>query len=278
MRGALVCIVGTFCAACGAELAGGLSTTSGTTAGQATTTGTGGTTGGGTSTGSSSTSTGGGGTIGTAPVPCPSNQFVCPSGTAKAGQFYPGALLPDCGTVVGDTLPNLELQGGAILNFSKTEVTDDTRGGWSSSASMLDLYCSGFRFVFIDISTIWCAKSADQASFIVGGTIGRTTPNDMYQKWLNAGGIVFSAIEQGATNGPASRSDLMTWIARLGVSFPIAIDSNEAMDTLVGVTGWPTNLIVDLNSMRVVWSGTGFYLAYYQTYCDILGITGPCVP
>ncbi len=199
------------------------------------------------------------------------NYFVCPAGSAKAGQTYPGAAIVDCGSQVGQTLPNLTLLGGAVMNFSSTAVEDST-DQLADSTSLLTLFCSGYRYAFIDVSTVWCPFSGDQANSMVS----------LYQKWLNAGGTVFSVLEQGAdSDESATSTDLTKWIETHGVSYSISVDSDQDMDNLIGNAqtssqAFPQDLIVDLSIMQVVWGANGSSNENFQTYCDILGIGDSC--
>jgi hypothetical protein len=294
MRWVLICGAAAFCVACGTGAPVDLlKSSAGTSAGQGTTTGTGsGSTSGGitgsstagSSSGSTSSATGGStggvGTTGAPPARCASNYFACPAGTAKAGQYLPGAAPADCGGSPGQTLPNALLMGGAVLNFSTTEVADSTDPAtWAPSMSMLDLYCSGFRYVWIDVSTGWCSRSKQQAQAIVGWTGQGYSSDSLVQKWLNAGGLVLSVLEEGKTNLMlATTDDLSYWIGYYRVPYPMSIDTTQNLDGLFSVAAWPTNVIVDLSNMQVVKVLVDYDQANLQAYCDVLGITGPCSP
>jgi hypothetical protein len=204
--------------------------------------------------------------------PCASNAYQCPLGTKMAGSWYPGADPANCGSAVGQTLSDslLVMNGGGVLNFSTTQTTDNMNDFSSAPVHLHDLFCSGFKYAFIDISAVWCPHCQDEATQI---------PASYYQLWLNAGGTVFSVLVQDATGAAAAtKSDLSNWISTYNTPYPICLDSEQSSPTYFGLTGWPDNTIVDLSKMQVLYTGGGADPNYYQTYCTVLGVTNCPAP
>ena len=199
--------------------------------------------------------------------PCASDAYQCPLGSPMAGDWYPGADPLNCGSFPGQTLSDtvLVMNGGGVLNYATTQTTDSINDFTSSAVHMHDLFCSGFKYAFIDISAVWCPHCQDEATQI---------PELYYQKWLNAGGMVFSVLVQDVTgNAAATKDDLSNWITTYSTPYPICLDTDQQSPVYFGLTGWPDNTIVDLSTMKVVYTGGGADPEYYQTYCAVLGVT-----
>jgi hypothetical protein len=203
--------------------------------------------------------------------PCASNAYQCPLGSPLAGQFYPGADPSNCGSNPGQTLSdlNLTLNGGGVMNFATTQTTDSMNNFISAPVYLHDLFCSGFKYAFIDVSAVWCPHCQDEATQI---------PSLYYQSWLNAKGLVFSILVQGQTSASATKDDLTGWINTFNIPYPIALDVDQASPAYFGLTGWPDNTIVDLSNMQVLYTGGGADPSYYATYCTVLGITNCPAP
>jgi hypothetical protein len=203
--------------------------------------------------------------------PCASNSYQCPLGTKNAGAWYPGADPANCGSQPGQTLSDsmLVMNGGGVLNFSTTQTVDNMNDFRSGPVYLHDLFCSGFKYGFIDISAVWCPHCQDEATQI---------PESYYGLWLAAGGTVFSVLVQDVTGmAAATKSDLSNWITTYNTPYPICLDTSQSSPGYFGLTGWPDNTIVDLSNMQVLYTGGGADPNYYQTYCYVLGVTN-CPP
>jgi hypothetical protein len=192
-----------------------------------------------------------------------------------AGAVYPGAAPADCGASPGQTFPDVELSGGGILNFATTETKDDVGAFSTNSISMHDLFCSGFKYVFIDVSARWCPHCKTEAQEIPGWTGSAYKTNSLYQTWLNAGGTVFSVLVQSNDSTSATESDLTYWINFYNTPYPMSLDTYQTMASFIGLAGWPENMIVDLSNMQVKVTVGGDDPTFYQTYCTILNTTCP---
>ncbi|MHB8421100.1 MAG: thioredoxin domain-containing protein [Myxococcales bacterium] len=250
--------------ASGGSSSGGGSTGSGST-------GSGSTGGTGTSSGGSTSS---GGTTGAPPPPSCStlSDLICPSGAAaNANQYYPGG---NCGVSLGSVFPDFSL-GYGYWNGSTTPVSDIGLTPEQNLALHL-LYCSGFRYAFIDISAVWCPNCRNEAAELPGWTGSGYAWNAQAQtgwavKWLAEGGIVLSLLEQDAAGNPAQPSDLDTWIQTYHVNYPMAIDPEENVATGTNIQAWPGNIILDLSTMKVVKAEYGNNPTFFQSFDTTLG-------
>ena len=159
---------------------------------------------------------------------------------------------------------DLNLQGGGVLNFATTSTPDNINNFSTAPTYLHDLFCSGFNYALIDISSVWCGSCQDEAAHLPS----------LYQSWLNAGGIVFSILVQ--SDNPAvvaSEQDLATWISTYSTPYPMVLDGTQDSVRYFTGSGYPFNLIIDLSSMKVLYPGQGNDPVYFQTFCEVLGVT-----
>jgi len=193
------------------------------------------------------------------------------------------------GIGVGNTFPNLALEGGALLNLSPTAALDclpkdsctTTSPNFVSSFTYQDLYFAGkpagssntdtaglsitgqgFRYAFVDISGAWCIHCKQEAG---------TLPDTYVADWLAEGGIVFSILVQDAQDAnPATQSTLFSWVKTYQTNYPISIDTQENMLTTANIQAWPGNVIVRLHDMQVIESVLGAGDSFYQDFAKHL--------
>ncbi len=183
---------------------------------------------------------------------------------------YPGNACA-WGVNVGNTFPDITLNGGAALNFGTTATVDNTSNLAPSFSfgQLQQLAARGFRYAFLDISAVWCPHCIDEAN---------TLPGSYVATWLAQGGIVFSVLVQSGNPDamgvypPATVSDLKTWISGHGggVNYPMSLDTDQNMVTATGLQAWPANLILRLSDMTVVDSVFGATNAFYQEFQNVL--------
>jgi hypothetical protein len=203
---------------------------------------------GGSSGGSSSSSSGGSSGIANSCTPA---TFAC----AGAQGLYPGCPY---GTSRGGVFPDFGL-GEGYWNPATTP-TNDLNLTADQTMAFHQLYCSGFKYAFIDISAVWCPHCNDEAAAFPGwNATSKTyewnpaTQTGWAVKWLPLGGIIFSLLEQGENPAnPATPADLTAWVQKYNINYPMAIDPQENVVTGVGLQGWPANIILDLSNMKVV--------------------------
>jgi hypothetical protein len=206
-------------------------------------------------TGGSSAGNDGGNTLANTCTPA---TFAC-SGSAG---LYPGCPY---GVNRGGVFPDFFL-GGGYWNPSTTPTSDLTLpipGGQTlpdMSMAFHQLYCSGFKYAFVDISAVWCPHCNDEAATLPGWNA--TTKSYAWDpaaqtgwavKWLPMGGVIFSLLEQGEDQANAATpTDLTTWVTKYNINYPMAIDPQENIVSGVQLEAWPANIIIDLSDMKVV--------------------------
>jgi hypothetical protein len=211
-----------------------------------------GTTSGGT-TGGSTTGGTGGNDAGTNPNPY--GGFECPADPAHPGaptRYYPGGPTnPDLGTDVGKVFPDLAL-GGGYWNLTTPVPVLDTQPFWADQVSMHDLYCAGkFKVALIDVSALWCGPCNEE---------GQDLPIHGAPVWLPQGGVIFSIMAEGAVRGSnvATKADLDQWVNQHQTNYPFILSPDGLVARISNLAGWPTNMFIDLSSMRILETFDGY--------------------
>jgi hypothetical protein len=78
---------------------------------------------------------------------------------------------------------------------------------------------------------------------------------------------------QSNDSSSATQADLTYWIDYYHTPYPMSLDQYQTMAGFIGLAGWPENMIVDLSDMSVKVTVGGDVPTFYQTYCNILGIS-----
>jgi hypothetical protein len=128
---------------------------------------------------------------------------------------------------------------------------------------LLQLHCSGERYVLIDISGAWSPHSVGFAEQAPSYTAG----------WLVEGGLVLTVLEQDATGSgaPATAQTLTSWAAQFQINYSLVNDPPETLVTTLGIAAWPTLYIVRLSDMAIVYSVPGNTGAIIATFDAVLG-------
>jgi ZU5 domain len=182
------------------------------------------------------------GTLGFACPPDPNNP------TAPVRHYPGGPDNPNLGFGVGQTIPDLQLGEGYWNLTTGTPVLDDA-SFYQAANSFHDLYCSAsFKVALLAVEVGWAVPCNQEGQDLV--TQGAPV-------WLPDGGLVFGLLLEGGTPGAApAKSDLDSWIANHSANYPLVISGDPAL--LASLTGFPTNIIVDLNTMQVEAASAGY--------------------
>ncbi|HUB05894.1 MAG TPA: hypothetical protein VMB50_02780 [Myxococcales bacterium] len=236
-----------------------------------------------TSSGSGTTGgTGGtGGTTGGPPPTCSPTNAACPATApaALANATYPGG---SCGTDRGSVFPDFFLGTGYWNTGSNGQPLSDIGLTSIQELAFHYLYCSGFKYAFLDISAVWCPHCNDEAAQLPGWNATTQTYSYNAQaqtgyavKWLAEGGIILSVLEQGDNpSNAATPTDLTDWITKYNTNYPMAIDPEENLVSGVGLQAWPANIIIDLSNMKVVEAVFGDVPTFYQDFDNYLASGG----
>lgn len=114
-----------------------------------------------------------------------------------------------------------------------------------------------FRYLLLDISAGWCPPCNQEAKDLglKGSKKGKVA------EWLKKGGLFMVVLEQGydqSTGEPATANDAQTWINQHSAQTSVFYDPGQALLAQgINPSAFPTNLVIDLSTMRIVsaWYG-----------------------
>jgi hypothetical protein len=188
------------------------------------------------------------------------------AGPDDAGCVYPAG---DAGFGLGQVIPDLPLGIGFVNFDAGSDAREGDAGLVSAADLLLQLHCSGKRYVLIDLSTVWCPLSGSLASQLPAHVPG----------WLDAGGLVMTALEQGSQPSPdgdypaATADDLLAWIAMFKTNYSLVNDPTQGLHMAAGNLAWPSTIIVELSTMQVVDSAYGADNVFLDEYTALLAST-----
>jgi hypothetical protein len=162
----------------------------------------------------------------------------------------------------GRTLFPDETLGLGWVNFTGAADSSATIG--SESDALLQLHCSRERYALIAILAGWCPQCQQFATNLAAGSVAG---------WLAEGGVVFSVLEQNASQQPAAQMDLTTWASQYQVTYSLLGDPTESLGSVLAIQAWPTFYVIRLSDMAIVYTLVGNRDALEATFSAILAGT-----
>ena len=96
----------------------------------------------------------------------------------------------------------------------------------------------------ISVSSMWCGPCKKEAKLVLPGKHLRYKP---------LGGEFLVQLNDGpAPRHAADKQDLLSWTTQFQVDFPATIDPHRQLDALFVTNAYPTNIILDTRSMKIV--------------------------
>ncbi len=100
------------------------------------------------------------------------------------------------------------------------------------------------RALSIAVSSAWCGACKKEAKTVI------PLKRVLYKP---LGGEFFVQLNDGPSPGQtAVQQDLLDWTAQFQVNFPATIDPQRQLDALFVTNAYPTNIIVDTRTMKIV--------------------------
>ena len=144
-----------------------------------------------------------------------------PSGPYASGENVDGKVLPD-------------------LTFTTPE---------GESLSFSDLRNAGDKTLMLISTTAgWCTACIEEQPKLKG----------FYNKYGCDGLEVLVAMFEDLNFNPAEAANAKEWQLQYGLSFPVVADTANALGDFYDTGAAPLNMIVDLCTMEVLYSGVGF--------------------
>jgi hypothetical protein len=105
------------------------------------------------------------------------------------------------------------------------------------------------RVLLLDVASVWCPPCNDEAKTLL-------PPKHLAYK--PCGGEFALVLIDGPTPGtPATPNNLVAWTKKYAVDFPAAIDPSSKLSSLFDADAFPSNIIVDTQTMKVVKARAG---------------------
>jgi hypothetical protein len=184
--------------------------------------------------------------------------------TPDAGEGVDGGVDPAAypagpyGAFVGDTLVNMTFNG--YVNDSPEEGLVES-GGYVEGFSFQDVRTLGhYKFMLINVAAEWCQGCRVEAQQIPG----------LYAAWARRGGYVLSVLTETASSRPAAKRNLDAWVATYPINYTMVHDSESLISRNLGYDTLPLNVIVDLETMEILYRVFGEDFAIFQTFEGLL--------
>lgn len=96
----------------------------------------------------------------------------------------------------------------------------------------------------ISVSSAWCGACKKEAEMVI------PVKRALYRP---LGGEFFVQLNDGPSPGQtADPQDLLSWTTQFQVNFPATIDPGRQLDALFVLNAYPTNIILDTRTMKIV--------------------------
>ena len=153
-------------------------------------------------------------------------------GVGEGGGGYPGGPYASDENALNKVLPD--------LTFTTPE---------GEPQSFSDLRNAGDKTLLLISTTAgWCTACIEEQPKLEG----------FYQKYGCAGLEVLVAIFEDLNFNPAQAANAKEWQTQYGLSFPVVADTDNALGEFYDTGAAPLNMLVDLCTMEVLYSGVGF--------------------
>lgn len=138
------------------------------------------------------------------------------------------------------------------------------KGGLDTPRETFDLESlrtAGARFFVFNVAAFWCSPCKEEAKEFESTIVPKYGPK----------GVAFlSVILQDAARRPATDANVDTWITTYRITFPTARDPAGFVNTIFNPDTMPLNMIIDLETMKIVEKIIGADIARVNATLDRL--------
>jgi hypothetical protein len=193
----------------------------------------------------------------------PAPDVIAPDFPEGAGQVrQPDANLPYApgpyGDDIGSVLPNYGFYGwvrpvddfdqGFVAHIQLAEFYNPTGDGTYPEGSVFPVGGAKPKALVIDLSAVWCPYCKTESDDVLPGR---------YADDKARGGEYMVNLAEGNEGEPTTYQELEAWAVRYDLEFPLVLDPDYRLATFVDSMAWPTNLIVDTRTMKLVEAVSG---------------------
>jgi thiol-disulfide isomerase/thioredoxin len=161
----------------------------------------------------------------------PAGKTAADSGTTASGS-YPAAPY---GTEVGQAVENGTFRGRKGGLATPRETFD--------LASYYAMRAAGKRYLVLNVAAFWCSPCKEEAKEMQSRIVPTYGPK----------GVAFlTIILEDASRRPATDANVDTWIETYGLTYPVANDDDGYVTQFFDKSAMPLNMIIDLQTMKIV--------------------------
>ena len=200
----------------------------------------------------------------------PIDAGVVDAGPVDAGVVDAGSMdaypPPPYGVTVNRVIQNFTFPGylstGAGVKTTTLPKLNDL--DLQAFRTAVDSNGKRFRYLLLDISAGWCPPCNTEAQEL--GLIGpRKT---QIANWISRGGLFLTVLVEGydeSTHNAPVAADIETWGNQHLVQSSLAYDPNQNLIAQgINPSAFPTNLVIDLKTMRIVSAWYGLDTTYQK--------------
>lgn len=161
-------------------------------------------------------------------------------GTVANGSYPPAPF----GTSVGQVVENGTFRGRRAGLDSPRETFD--------LASYYAMRSAGKRYMILNVAAFWCSPCKEEAKELQGRIVPTYGPK----------GVAFlTVVLEDAARQPATDANVDTWIRTFALTYPVVNDDDGYVTQFFDKSAMPLNMIIDLQTMKLVTKVVGADLA-----------------
>ncbi len=117
-----------------------------------------------------------------------------------------------------------------------------------------------YRYLLLNVAAEWCSGCRVEAQLLP----------DLFNDWSPRGGYVLSVIVENTRSQLADRAVLDQWRATYQMNYAMVHDPQDRIRSAFATNTLPINVIVDLETMRIVSQKIGEDLRFLDTFGSLL--------
>jgi thiol-disulfide isomerase/thioredoxin len=163
------------------------------------------------------------------------------------------------GTDEDSVLQDLTFAG--YVKASPAGLTQDV--AFDDEVSLADLRALGeARYLLLNVAAEWCVPCQQEAQVLPA----------KFERWAPAGALVVGVLTEDAQVQPASRARLDAWIRLYRSNFTMLHDPRGEVARVLAPSTMPVNLLIDLETMKIVRRRIGDDPGFFDFVDDRLGL------
>jgi len=133
--------------------------------------------------------------------------------------------------------------GGIIEDHNFLNPTDN------SVTKLSDYYQKpGLKYLLVNASAGWCSACKQEAVEL----------NDIFAQYKHDGFDIMYTLFEDWNGGPPDKTFYDGWMSQYGGDYTVVLDTGFEMGVYFNVEATPMNMLIDLQTMEIVWLETGY--------------------